>query len=40
MTECRWRFAGRLPYGEALALQKDTVRRRVAKEIPDTLILV
>ena len=40
MTECRWRFAGRLPYGEALALQKETVRRRVAKEIPDTLILV
>src|SRR4030095_12157880 len=35
-----WRFAGRLPYGEALALQKETVRRRVAKEIPDTLILV
>jgi len=40
MTECRWRFVGRLPYGEALALQKETVRRRVAKEIPDTLILV
>jgi len=40
MTECRWRFAGQLPYGEALKLQKETVRRRVAKEIPDTLILV
>lgn len=40
MLDCRWRFAGRLPYGEALALQKDTVRRRVAKEIPDTLLLV
>jgi lipoyl(octanoyl) transferase len=40
MPDCRWRFAGRLPYGEALALQKETVRRRVAKEIPDTLILV
>jgi lipoyl(octanoyl) transferase len=40
MAVCRWRFAGRLPYGEALALQKETVRRRVAKEIPDTLILV
>ena len=40
MLDCRWRFAGRLPYGEALALQKETVRRRVAKEIPDTLILV
>src|SRR6185369_10320182 len=40
MLDCRWRFAGRLPYGEALALQKETVRRRVAKEIPDTLILI
>jgi lipoate-protein ligase B len=40
MAVCRWRYAGRLPYAEALALQKDTVRRRVAKEIPDTLILV
>lgn len=39
-AECRWRDAGRLAYAEALALQKDTVRRRVAKEIPDTLILV
>jgi lipoate-protein ligase B len=39
-AECRWRDAGRLPYAEALALQKETVRRRVAKEIPDTLILV
>jgi len=40
MAVCRWRYAGRVPYAEALALQKDTVRRRVAKEIPDTLILV
>ena len=40
MAACRWRYAGRLPYSEALALQKETVRRRVAKEIPDTLILV
>jgi lipoate-protein ligase B len=40
MPVCRWRFAGRLPYGDALALQKETVRRRVAKEIPDTLILI
>ncbi len=39
-ADCRWRYAGRLPYAEALALQKETVRRRVAKEIPDTLILV
>jgi lipoyl(octanoyl) transferase len=40
VLDCRWRFAGRLPYGEALALQKDIVRRRVAKEIPDTLLIV
>ena len=40
MAVCRWRYAGRVPYAEALALQKETVRRRVAKEIPDTLILV
>ena len=40
MLDCRWRFAGRVAYGEALALQKETVRRRVAKEIPDTLILI
>lgn len=40
MAVCRWTDAGRLPYAEALALQKETVRRRVAKEIPDTLILV
>jgi lipoyl(octanoyl) transferase len=37
---CRWRDAGRLSYADGLALQKETVRRRVAKEIPDTLILV
>jgi lipoate-protein ligase B len=40
MAVVAWRYAGRLPYGEALALQKETVRRRVAKEIPDTLLLV
>jgi lipoate-protein ligase B len=40
MAVCRWRYAGRLPYADALTLQKETVRRRVAKEIPDTLILV
>ena len=37
---CRWGDAGRLSYADGLALQKETVRRRVAKEIPDTLILV
>jgi lipoyl(octanoyl) transferase len=40
MAVCRWRDAGRLSYADGLALQKETVRRRVAKEIPDTLILV
>ena len=32
--------AGRLSYADGLALQKETVRRRVAKEIPDTLLLL
>lgn len=40
MAVCRWRFAGRLPYADALALQKETVRRRILREIPDTLLLV
>lgn len=40
MVDCRWWDAGRLSYAEGLALQKETVRRRVAREIPDALILV
>lgn len=40
MADCRWRDAGRLSYADGLALQKETVRRRIAKEIPDTLLLV
>jgi lipoate-protein ligase B len=40
MLECRWFDAGRLSYADGLTLQKQTVLRRVAKEIPDTLILV
>jgi lipoyl(octanoyl) transferase len=40
MPECRWRALGTLPYGDALALQKETVRRRIAGEIPDTLLFV
>lgn len=41
MTDvCRWRFAGVKPYAEALDLQKGLVRRRVAGEIPDTLLFV
>lgn len=37
---CRWRFLGTVGYAAALSLQKDLVRRRVAGEIPDTLLLV
>jgi len=40
MVDCRWWDAGRLSYADGLALQKETVRRRVAKEIPDALILL
>src|ERR1043166_8348158 len=40
MTVCRWRFLGTMRYGEALALQKDLVRRRVTGDIPDTLLFV
>jgi lipoate-protein ligase B len=40
MLDCRWRYTGRLSYDDGVALQKETVRRRVAKEIPDTLLLV
>jgi len=40
MPDCHWRDAGRLSYADGLAVQKETVRRRVAREIPDTLILV
>ena len=40
MADCRWWDAGRRSYADGLALQKEIVRRRVAKEIPDTLILI
>jgi lipoyl(octanoyl) transferase len=40
MPACRWRDLGRVPYGEALALQKDAVRRRIAGETPDVLLFV
>lgn len=40
MTPLRWRFAGTVRYAEALAMQKDLVRRRIAGEIPDTLLFV
>ena len=40
MVDCRWWDAGRLSYADGLELQKGLVRRRVAREIPDTLVLV
>jgi lipoate-protein ligase B len=40
MASCRWRSLGRIPYGDALEIQKDLVRRRIAGEIPDTLLLL
>jgi len=40
MRECTWRSLGLVPYEEALALQKDYVRRRAAGEIEDALLLV
>ena len=40
MTPCDVRFLGRMRYGEALRLQRELVARRLAREIPDTLILL
>ncbi len=40
MTPCRWRYDGVVPYGEAVLRQKDLVRRRIEKRIPDTLLFV
>jgi lipoate-protein ligase B len=40
MPPCRWWFAGRLPYGDAVALQKELVRRRIAGKVPDLLLFV
>ncbi len=37
---CRWSFAGTVRYEEARALQRELVRRRIAGEIPDTLLLI
>jgi lipoate-protein ligase B len=37
---CRWTYLGRRRYGEALEIQRDLVRRRVAGEVPDTLLFV
>ena len=40
MTPCDVRFLGRVRYGDALQLQRDLVARRIAREIPDTLLLL
>ncbi|HTF56500.1 MAG TPA: lipoyl(octanoyl) transferase LipB [Planctomycetota bacterium] len=40
MIPCDVRFLGRLRYAEGLELQRDLVRRRIAGEIPDTLLLL
>ncbi len=40
MIPCDVRFLGRVRYGEALRLQRDLVARRIAREIPDTLLLL
>jgi lipoate-protein ligase B len=40
MQPCAWTELGLVPYAEALAIQKDAVRRRAAAEIPDTLFLL
>ena len=40
MIPCDVRFLGRMGYGEALRIQRDLVARRIAREIPDTLLLL
>jgi lipoyl(octanoyl) transferase len=40
MPACRWRDLGRTPYADAVALQKQAVRRRIAGESPDVLLFV
>ena len=40
MPECRVSTLGTLGYAAALSAQKDAVRRRIAGEIPDTLLFV
>jgi lipoate-protein ligase B len=37
---CHWRFEGTVSYAEGRALQKRLVQRRLAGEIPDTLVLL
>jgi lipoate-protein ligase B len=40
MPECVWRWLGRVGYRDALATQKELVRRRIAGEAADTLLLL
>ena len=40
MDACRWRDLGRRSYRDALDLQKEAVRRRIAGETPDVLLFV
>ena len=40
MRTCQYSFLGRIPYGEAHALQEQTVAARKAGEIEDRLLLV
>lgn len=40
MTPCDVKFLGRVRYGDGLRIQRDLVVRRIADEIPDTLLLL
>jgi lipoate-protein ligase B len=40
VDRCAWADLGLVAYAEALAIQKDAVRRRLSGEIPDTLFLL
>jgi lipoate-protein ligase B len=40
VNPCDVKFLGRMGYGEALRIQRDLVARRIAREIPDTLLLL
>lgn len=40
MTPCEVRLLGRIGYAEGLRIQRDLVTRRIAREIPDTLLLL
>lgn len=40
MIPCDVKFLGRMSYGAALRIQRELVARRIAREIPDTLLLL